>query len=68
MSKRARLTALSTSASSKIRRGDFPTNSSETYFKLMLAAACIISWPTSIEPVKLTCTHIKHKNQNISRG
>ncbi|RYR57386.1 hypothetical protein Ahy_A05g023118 isoform E [Arachis hypogaea] len=48
--KRARLAALSTSASSKIRRGDFPPNSSETCFKLLLAAACIISRPTSVEP------------------
>jgi len=47
-------TALSISASSKIMRGDLPPNSSETVFKLLLAADCITSRPTSTEPVKLT--------------
>lgn len=46
--------AWSTSASSKIMRGDFPPSSSETGFKLLIAAAFIISRPTSVEPVKLT--------------
>ena len=50
----ARSAALSISASSKIMRGDLPPNSSETGFKLLLAADCITSRPTSIEPVKLT--------------
>lgn len=35
-------------------RGDLPPNSSETGFKLLIAAAFIISLPTSVEPVKLT--------------
>lgn len=53
---RASSAALSTSASSKINRGDFPPNSNDTGFKLLLAADIIISRPTSVEPVKLTCT------------
>lgn len=56
MPRRASSAALLTSASSKIKRGDFPPNSSETGFKLLLAADTIISRPTSVEPVKLTCT------------
>lgn len=54
MPKRARSAALSTSASSKIMRGDFPPNSKDTVFKLLAAAACIIERPTSVDPVKLT--------------
>ena len=54
MPKRASSAALSKSASSKIIRGDLPPNSSESVFKLLFAAACIISRPTSVEPVKLT--------------
>lgn len=57
MPKRASSAALFTSASSKTMRGDLPPNSSETGFKLLLAAACIISRPTSVEPVKLTYTN-----------
>ena len=34
--------------------GDLPPNSSETGFKLLAAAAFIISRPTSPDPVKLT--------------
>lgn len=56
MPMRASSAALSTSASSKIKRGDFPPNSNETGFKLLLAADIIISRPTSVEPVKLICT------------
>ena len=51
---RASSVAISTSASSKIMRGDLPPNSSETTFKLLVAAACITIRPTSVEPVKLT--------------
>lgn len=55
MPKRARSTAFSISASSKINTGDFPPSSRETGFKLLKAAACIILRPVSVEPVKLTC-------------
>jgi len=41
--------------------GDLPPNSSETGFKLLLAAARITSRPTSVEPVKLTYTCTNHK-------
>lgn len=54
---RASSAALSISASSKIMRGDLPPNSSETCFKLLLAAACIITRPVCVEPVKLTWTY-----------
>lgn len=58
--KSARSVAFSTSASSKIIRGDFPPSSSETAFKLLVAAACITRRPTSVDPVKLT-----YKNGNL---
>lgn len=45
------LTANSMLASSKIMFGDLPPSSKETRFKL-LAAACKISLPTEVEPVK----------------
>ena len=41
--------------------GDLPPNSSETGFKLLLAAARITSRPTSVEPVKLTYTSRNHQ-------
>jgi hypothetical protein len=34
--------------------GDLPPNSSETTFKLLVAAACITIRPTSVDPVKFT--------------
>ena len=54
MPMRASSAAISTSASSKIMRGDLPPNSSETTFKLLAAAACATLRPASVEPVKLT--------------
>jgi hypothetical protein len=56
----ARLTAMSTSASLKIIRGDLPPNSRETDFKLLFAAASMTSRPTSVDPVKLTYHHKWH--------
>ena len=64
MPKRASSAALFTSASSKTMTGDLPPNSSETCFKLLLAAERIISRPTSVEPVKLTYTCTNHKSQS----
>ena len=61
---RASSTALSRSASSKIMNGDLPPSSSETGFKLLLAAARITSRPTSVEPVKLTYTCTIEKQTN----
>ena len=58
---RASPAALSTSASSKTMTGDLPPSSSETGFKLLLAAARITSRPTSVEPVKLTYICTNHK-------
>src|SRR6267154_6601232 len=43
--------AISKSASPKTMFGDLPPSSKETFFELP-AAACTISFPTSVEPVK----------------
>ena len=45
--------AASRSTSPKTTFGDLPPSSSETFFRLP-AAACRISLPTSVEPVKAT--------------
>ena len=52
--KLARSTATSRSASSQMIKGDFPPSSKVTGFKLLLAAASIMSLPTSVDPVKAT--------------
>lgn len=51
---RARGTILSMSASLKIMNGDFPPSSRQTDFKLLVAAACIMRCPVTVDPVKLT--------------
>ena len=52
--KLAMSTATSRSASSQMIKGDLPPSSRVTGFKLLLAAASIMSLPTSVDPVKAT--------------
>lgn len=40
--------------SSKTTNGDFPPSSSETFFKFDFAAASMINFPTSVDPVNAT--------------
>ena len=54
MASRDRLTAMSTSASSKMMSGDLPPSSRETGLRLLLAADSMMRRPTSVDPVNAT--------------
>src|SRR6201995_3537833 len=57
--------AVSRSASPKMILGDLPPSSRETFFKLP-EAACTISFPTSVDPVKATLSTSQWAAQAIS--
>lgn len=49
----AKFAAFSISPSGQTMTGDFPPNSSPTFFKLLLAEYSKIFLPTKVDPVKL---------------
>lgn len=63
----ANSTALSTSASSQMMKGDFPPSSNVTGFRLLFAAAPTTALPVSVDPVKAICRHQKEWCRDTSQ-
>ena len=59
--------AASRSASSRMMLGDLPPSSRLTFFRSS-AAACTISLPTSVEPVKATLSTPRMRGQRRAGG